>query len=88
MLDRLGVDMGAPYHGDYYEPTDLAVSLRRWWNESELTAQETTSNRVFGEPPMAGRMERREVIFGLDFQQIQGGQQINKNSGMSRQNAR
>ena len=26
----------------------------------------------------AGRMERREVIFGLDFQQIQGGQQIGK----------
>ncbi len=47
MLDRLGVDMGAPYHGDYYEPADLAVSLRRWWNEPELTAQETTSNRVF-----------------------------------------
>lgn len=31
----MGVDMGAPYHGDYYEPQDLATSLRRWWSETE-----------------------------------------------------
>ncbi len=47
MLDQLGVDMGAPYHGDYFEAADLAVSLRRWWNEPELTTRETASNRVF-----------------------------------------
>lgn len=47
MLDALGVDMGAPYHGEFFEPADLAASLRRWWSEPKLVAAESFSNRVY-----------------------------------------
>ena len=40
MLHELGVDMGAPFWGNYYEPQDLAQSLRRWWTEPQLIAAE------------------------------------------------
>ncbi len=47
MLDALGVDMGAPYYSDYFEPADLSTSLRRWWNEPQLVTNEPTSSRVY-----------------------------------------
>jgi tetratricopeptide (TPR) repeat protein len=47
MLDRLGVDMGAPFHGNFYEPVDLAVSLRRWWQEPQLKPSESACHRVY-----------------------------------------
>lgn len=46
MLSQLGVDMGAPFWGDYFEPLDLSQSLRRWWQEPELKAAEASSVRV------------------------------------------
>ncbi|QDV23534.1 glycosyltransferase [Aureliella helgolandensis] len=46
MLHELGVDMGAPFWGNYYEPQDLAQSLRRWWTEPQLIAAEPASNRI------------------------------------------
>ena len=46
MLHRLGVDMGAPFFGEYFEPSDLASWLRRCWNEPKLFTAEPTSNRV------------------------------------------
>lgn len=47
MLDRLGVDMGAPFFRDFFEPADLAVSLRRWWQEPKLVPSESASNRAY-----------------------------------------
>ncbi len=46
MLHHLGVDMGAPFWRDFYEPRDLAQSLRRWWQEPQLVAAEAASVRV------------------------------------------
>ena len=46
MLHNLGVDMGAPFYGDFYEPSDLATWLRRCWNEPQLTSTESQSSRV------------------------------------------
>jgi len=35
-LYRLGVEMGAPYFKDCYEPIVLARNLRKWWGEPHL----------------------------------------------------
>jgi len=34
VLHHLGVDMGAPFYGGYYESDWLSKQLRIWWNES------------------------------------------------------
>lgn len=46
MLNAMGVDMGAPFWRDYFEPEDLVPALRRWWREPDMVADEPASNRV------------------------------------------
>lgn len=36
VLHHLGVDMGAPFYGGYYESEWLSKQLRRWWDEAHL----------------------------------------------------
>ena len=36
VLYHLGVDMGAPFYGGYYESDWLSKQLRRWWDEAHL----------------------------------------------------
>jgi hypothetical protein len=36
VLQHLGVDMGAPFYGRYYESEWLSKQLRLWWDESNL----------------------------------------------------
>jgi hypothetical protein len=48
ILHHLGVDMGAPFYENYYEPLDLSRQLRKWWNEPELTAMTSASKRIAG----------------------------------------
>jgi len=45
-LHHLGVDMGAPFFEDYYEPAELALQLRQWWNEPELVKMTRAGKRV------------------------------------------
>lgn len=58
MLHHLGVDMGAPFWGDYYEPHSLSEQLRAWWNEPLLEPQVDCSRRVSG---LRAWIESREV---------------------------
>jgi len=46
VLHRLGVDMGSPFWGDYYEPADLSDQLRRWWAEPRLKEMVPKSTRI------------------------------------------
>ncbi|MCA9164635.1 MAG: tetratricopeptide repeat protein [Planctomycetales bacterium] len=46
MLWRLGLDMGAPFWGEFHEPEDLAARLREWWKEPYLTEQVDRNKRV------------------------------------------
>jgi len=48
LLHHLGVDMGAPFWGDYYEPRALSAQLREWWNEPHLEPQVDSATRVAG----------------------------------------
>lgn len=57
-LHHLGVDMGAPYWGDYYEPYSLSEQLRAWWREPFLEQQVDRSIRVRG---LRRWMEDREL---------------------------
>ena len=58
LLHRLGVDMGAPFWGDYYEPADLSEQLRRWWDEPLLEPTVNAEHRVAA---LREWVERREV---------------------------
>ncbi len=46
ILHHLGVDMGGPFWGNYYEPYSLSERLREWWNEPFLEAQVDRAERV------------------------------------------
>lgn len=54
MLHRLGVNMGAPYWENsdaaspqnYYEPLDLSMRLRTWWEEPNLVERVGARRRV------------------------------------------
>ncbi|HUG67816.1 MAG TPA: FkbM family methyltransferase [Pirellulaceae bacterium] len=46
VLHHLGVDMGAPYFRDYFEPDALARQLRFWWNEPLLEERILPAERV------------------------------------------
>jgi len=46
ILEHLGIDMGAPYWGDYYEPQDLSEKLRIWWTEPHLIEAVSKPDRV------------------------------------------
>ncbi|MEM9366411.1 MAG: sulfotransferase [Planctomycetota bacterium] len=48
LLHEMGVDMGAPFHSSYFEPNDLAQSLRVWWCEPELRELGCAEERVVG----------------------------------------
>jgi tetratricopeptide (TPR) repeat protein len=59
-LHHLGVDMGKPFWGEFYEPADLAHQLRLWWSVTELVAMSTAAERIAG---LASWVERREQAF-------------------------
>jgi hypothetical protein len=46
VLDHLGVDMGAPFYGGYYESAWLSDQLRRWWDEPNLRETVAQPERV------------------------------------------
>jgi hypothetical protein len=46
VLHYLGVDMGAPFYMDYYEPEDLSEKLRIWWNQPWLNEVAPKEERV------------------------------------------
>lgn len=46
VLQHLGVDMGAPFYGIYYESDWLSEQLRRWWDEPRLREKATPAKRV------------------------------------------
>ena len=46
VLQHLGVDMGAPFWGHYYESRFLSEQLRLWWNEPFLEQQVDKEDRV------------------------------------------
>lgn len=75
MLHGLGLDLGAPFHGDFYEPEDLAEELRRWWREPELVESMPANERrrylcdwMAGRRSVAGKslasMSSRSAIVG------------------------
>jgi hypothetical protein len=45
-LHHLGVDMGAPFYGGYYESEWLSKQLRKWWNEPHLQEKVGQAKRV------------------------------------------
>jgi len=46
VLDHLGVDMGAPFYGGYYESAWLSDQLRIWWDEPNLRETVAQPERV------------------------------------------
>ena len=46
VLQHLGVDMGAPFYGNYYESEWLSEQLRRWWDEPRLREKVSQKKRV------------------------------------------
>ena len=46
VLHHLGVDMGAPFYGGYYESEWLSKQLRKWWNEPHLEEKVGQAKRV------------------------------------------
>jgi len=46
VLHHLGVDMGAPFFGGYYESEWLSKQLRRWWDEPRLQEKVAQTERV------------------------------------------
>ena len=46
MLHALGVNMGPPFWGEFYEPCDLSWHLRRWWGEPLLTEGAAKIQRI------------------------------------------
>ncbi len=56
LLHRLGVDMGIPYFGDYYESEDVSAALREWWQEPLL---EESSPAIERQEWLAEWLQRR-----------------------------
>ncbi len=46
MLHCLGVNLGPPFWGDFYEPADLSAELRRWWDEPRLNPMVPQVQRI------------------------------------------
>jgi hypothetical protein len=46
VLSHLGVDMGAPFYGGYYESAWLSDQLRRWWDEPHLRETVPQDERI------------------------------------------
>jgi hypothetical protein len=46
VLHHLGVDMGAPFFGGYYESEWLSKQLRKWWDEPHLREKVGQAKRV------------------------------------------
>lgn len=46
VLNRLGVNLGAPYWGEYFESEKLSEMLRAWWSEPKLRATVSTATRI------------------------------------------
>jgi len=46
VLHHLGVDMGAPFYGGYYESDWLSKQLRIWWDEPRLQEKVPQAERV------------------------------------------
>jgi len=46
VLQRLGVDMGAPFYGEYYESDWLSKQLRFWWDEPRLREKVAQPKRI------------------------------------------
>jgi len=46
VLHRLGVNIGAPFWGSFYEPLDLRNELIQWWNEPQIREVVKQENRV------------------------------------------
>lgn len=46
VLHHLGVEMGAPFFGDYFESAEISEHLRHWWNEPHLTESVSFEERV------------------------------------------
>lgn len=47
VLHRLGVDMGSPFFGDYYESSFLSANLRYWWQEPFLIERIFSAQRIW-----------------------------------------
>ena len=46
-LHHLGVHMGGPpFFQDKYEPADVSIQLRKWWNEPQLVESVNANDRV------------------------------------------
>lgn len=46
ILSEMGVDMGAPFHLNYFEPADLSAMLRYWWAEPALVENVSVETRL------------------------------------------
>jgi hypothetical protein len=46
VLHHIGVDMGAPFFGGYYESEWLSKQLRKWWDEPHLREKVGQAKRV------------------------------------------
>jgi len=46
VLHHLGVDMGAPFYGGYFESDWLSKQLRLWWDEPRLREKVPQDKRV------------------------------------------
>jgi len=46
ILHRLGVDMGAPFHANFYEPYTLSGQLRYWWQEPFIIERVASGERI------------------------------------------
>jgi len=45
-IAQLGVHLGAPFFGDYFESDSLSALLRQWWNEPEFRETVARDERV------------------------------------------
>lgn len=45
ILHHLGVDMGGPFYGQYFESAELSQALRHWWSEPRLIAAMASRQR-------------------------------------------
>ncbi|HBJ37081.1 MAG TPA: hypothetical protein DDZ51_20485 [Planctomycetaceae bacterium] len=45
-ISQLGVHLGAPFFGDYFESDSLSALLRQWWNEPEFRETVARDERI------------------------------------------
>lgn len=64
VLHYLGVDLGAPFWGNYYESDELAAMLRSWWCEPHLVELSLPEQRRCQLTEWIQKLERSSPVVG------------------------